>query len=154
MEPMQFKSATIVKRDECWQAQITYIDEKRKRRRKTKFLSSQGKKAALEELEQVHQHVSEKDTHLARIGLVNQGVESQVDRLNRIGGVREHALAIGREVHARIVHGESDQSERRARASAGPFRTHALRLHHVAVLIELGGDNAIRQLLPAEFLAE
>lgn len=52
MEPMQFKSATIVKREKRWQAQITYIDEKGKRRRKTKFLSSQGKKAALEELEQ------------------------------------------------------------------------------------------------------
>lgn len=79
---MQFKSATIVKRDKRWQAQITYIDEKGKRRRKTKFLSSQGKKAALEELEQVHQHVSDKDTHLARTDLVNQGIESQIDRLN------------------------------------------------------------------------
>ena len=102
----------------------------------------------------VHQHVSDKDTHLARVDLVDQGVEGQIDRLHRVDSVRKHALSIRREVHARIVHGRSDQGECRARASAIPLSTHALGLHHVAVLIKDHGDDPIRQLLPAEFLAE
>ena len=44
----------------------------------------------------VHQHVSDKDTHLARVDLVDQGVEGQIDRLHRVDSVRKHALSVRR----------------------------------------------------------
>lgn len=87
--------------------------------------------------------VGEEHAHLARVDFVDERVIGEVHALNRIDGISENALPIGREVHTGVRHCRSHGAERGRRAARGDLIGGIWNRDDSPVPVEADGANSI-----------
>lgn len=97
-------------------------------------------------LSPVEEHVGEKHAHLAHVDLIDERVKGEVHRLHGIHGVCEHALPIGRHVHARVGDRRLHDVEGGDSASRVEDGSDAHGRELVALMVEAHGDDPARAI--------